>query len=69
MNRQPSAVSGSERARRLPHLTYARQAVTPDTKGRAFPEIAQALKAARDKFADSVNPDLLGPRWRNGHER
>jgi hypothetical protein len=45
------------------HLTYARQAVTEETKVWHFAQIAKEVTAAVNKFLALVPRDLLGPRW------
>jgi hypothetical protein len=47
----------------IAHLTYARQDVTPETKGWLFIEIANEIAGVFQVFLDNVDRDLLGGRW------
>ncbi len=48
----------------IAHLTYARQDVTPETKGWRFIEIAEAVNEAINQFLESVSQESLGSRWK-----
>ena len=47
----------------IAHLTYARQDVTPETKGWGFSEIVQAVQPVVDAFLGAVPQEFLGSRW------
>ena len=51
------------------HLTYARQDVTPETKGWHYLQILNDIEVSFNEFLRIVPEELLGPRWENEREQ
>lgn len=52
----------------IAHLTYARLAVTAESKQWAFLEIADAMERVIQRFLAAVPKEVLGPSWRHADE-